>query len=131
MRNTGTYVPSHFTILASEYVVNFAFWAIIAVFIVTSLIWPWWKSFWGVNIVSLELAIDLALVPSVLSLDFGFSRLTSWPGAWVQIGAVFLAACIVVWRGFLIIHDQLRGAQVAPVQLWWALLRSAGRRLRH
>lgn len=123
------YEPPHSLVLATEWVVNFGFWTMIAFFVVTTCVWPWWKSFWGVNIVSLELSIGLALLPSTLSLDFDFSRLTSAAGAWLQVGAVFLASCVVIWRGVLIIHDQLKGAQVTPLRLWRAALGSLARRL--
>lgn len=117
------YIPPHALLVTDEWVINFAFWTMIAFFVVTSMVWPWWKSFWGVNIVFLELVIGLALLPAVLSLDFGFSRLTSTAGAWIQIAAVFLAGCIVLWRGALIIHDQLKGAQVSPLRFLLVLLR--------
>lgn len=126
----AVYVPPHYVILIGDWVINFTFWTMIAFFAIATAVWPWWKSFWGWNIVTLELAIGLALLPGILAIDFGINRFMSLGAAWIQIFAVFLAGCIVLWRGALVLNDQLRGAEVTPVQLVMAFARSAARRLR-
>lgn len=91
-----------------EYGANFAFWASVSVLAGTSLIWPWWKSFWGINIVSLESALALALLPFVMSYDFGVRIGNSPPFAWTEAASLWLMGAVIVWRGFLVIQQQLR-----------------------
>lgn len=62
------------------------------------------------NIVLLEAAISLALITTVLSRDFGI-RVSTTSGIWVEIVALWLVGIIVIWRGAMIIIEQLRGAQ--------------------
>lgn len=89
---------------------NVAFWASITFLVSISIIWPWWKSSWGANIVLLELGISLALLPGVFSYDFGV-HISTIAGGWVDVAALWLIAVIIVWRGGMIIIEQLRGAR--------------------
>src|SRR5215472_16862785 len=85
-----------------------AFWAPVALIMITSVIWPWWKSFWGLNIVLLEVAISLALLPSILFIDFNVHLNTTF-GAWLVVLSLWSVGAIIVWRGALVIIEQLRG----------------------
>lgn len=91
--------------------VNVAFWPAFLFTPLISFVWPWWKSFWGINIVTLEIAIMLALINAVLSTDFGLHVTNSVALAWVEIAALYLVGAIVTWRGFLVIIEQVRGVR--------------------
>jgi hypothetical protein len=93
-----------------DYGANVAFWASVGFFLSTSVIWPWWRSFWGVNIIALEGALGLALLPFIMSYDFGVRIVSSLVFAWVEGVSLWLIGIIIVWRGFLVVSQQLRGA---------------------
>jgi hypothetical protein len=95
-----------------NYGANVAFWASVSFFFLTSLVWPWWRSFWGVNIIALEGALGLALLPFIMSYDFGVHIVSSLVFAWVEGVSLWLIGVIIVWRGFLVVSQQLRGAGV-------------------
>lgn len=122
------YVPSHLLTLATEMSVTFSFWTMIGVGLVTTMVWPWWRSFWGVNLISLDGSISLALFPAMLSIDFGINRFDNAWGAWIEIVSITLAGLIVLWRGLLVMITQMRGSEITPVQLWLSLLKTALRR---
>ena len=124
----STYVPSHLIIMATDIAVTFSFWALFLAAGITTLVWPWWKTSWGINLFSLDVAVCLALCPGMLRIDFHLTLLDSTLGAWVEIASIALAGLIGTWRGALIVIGQLRGAELTPVQLWLALLKSALRR---
>lgn len=58
----------------------------------------WWANPVGRTIVLKDLALILVLIPSILSLFFHFSRLTSYIAAWFDMGAFALVPVIMVWR---------------------------------
>jgi hypothetical protein len=93
-----------------EYGANVAFWSSVFFFLLTSLIWPWWRSFWGVNIIGLEIALAVALLPFVMSYDFGVRIGASPAFAWSEGTSLWLMGVFIVWRGFLVVGQQLRGA---------------------
>lgn len=102
----------------TEWAVNFSFWASVAFFIGIGVVWPWWKSFWGVNIVSLEGALMLAMFPFALSYEFGIRIRDSPVFAWIEATALWLVGIIVVWRGYMIISQQVRGATGMGLLTW-------------
>lgn len=85
---------------------GFLFWVSGAFPVVVSVIWPWWQSWWGRNIVSLDVAIALALLPSTLYHQFGVMPSTYLFG-WITVGALFGAGIVVAWRTVLIFRTQL------------------------
>jgi hypothetical protein len=92
-----------------EYAIWFSFLAAVAFPLVTSLFWPWWQHSWGWNIVTLEMAIAVALLPAWLHYAFGFTIAASTGFAWLQVGAVMLVGVIIVWRTVLIFLTQRHG----------------------
>jgi hypothetical protein len=92
---------------------NIAFWSSFTFLTLISIVWPWWKSAWGVNIILLEFAISLALLPSIASHDFGFHTATSSGALWLDVAALWLVGIIVIWRGGMIIIEQVRGVRKA------------------
>ena len=62
---------------------------------------------WGRNIVSLEMALALALLPGVLHREVGLPVNTFLYG-WIVVAAIFAAGIIVVWRGFIVFKTQWR-----------------------
>lgn len=59
---------------------------------------PWWRDHIGFTIVAESILLVGALVPTVLSLFFDFSRLTSDIAAWTDIGLVGLISPVMIWR---------------------------------
>jgi hypothetical protein len=90
---------------------NAAFWSSAAFLLVISIVWPFWKSFWGINIVMLELAIALALLPGILMHDFGLHVLSNSAVGWIEVVALWLVGIIVIWRGGLIITEQVKATR--------------------
>jgi hypothetical protein len=99
-----------YLITLARWGVNAAFWPAVAFMAFAWTVWPFWKSQWGLNIILLELAIALALISSVLSVDFGLHIADNVVLAWVEIVSLFLVGAIITWRGFLIMSSQLTGA---------------------
>lgn len=93
--------------------INVAFWPAIAFTPVISFFWPWWKSFWGINIVTLELAIALALIVSIVHTDFGVAVVSNLALAWTEVIALWLVGIIIIWRGALVIITQVRGNRLS------------------
>jgi hypothetical protein len=104
-------VTPHYIIELGKWGVNIAFWPAFAFSFLISFIWPWWKSSWGINIVSLEFAIVLALISPVIATDFGAHFTSNITFAWIEIIALFLVGVIVTWRGALVISVQMKGTQ--------------------
>jgi hypothetical protein len=71
----------------------------IAVFIGLYTAWAsWWRNPIGRTIVAKSALLALALLPSVLSLFWHFSRLTSHIAAWSDIVIFALIAVVMGWR---------------------------------
>lgn len=102
-------MTSGFLLFLAKLAINVAFWPALLFLLLIGLVWPWWKSFWGINIVSLELAIVLALLSSIIEVDFHYSVEQNVLMGWVSVAALFLVGGIIIWRGFLVISAQLRG----------------------
>jgi hypothetical protein len=99
---------SHVLMVVDHVLINAAFITSLLFVPVTSAYWPWWQSWWGRNIVILELCIAGTLLGSVLFLDFGISSV-----AFQWIAAFFLTAIIliVIWRAVMIWAEQRKGAR--------------------
>ena len=93
----------------AEYAVWFAFLASALFPAVTSAFWPWWKTTWGWNIVTLDLGVALALLPSWLSITFGLRVTANYPFAWLTVISVFAVGAVVTWRAVLIWRAQRHG----------------------
>jgi len=94
----------------SEWGASFAFWSAVGFIIFSGTAWPWWQSQWGVNIISLEIAIALALLEPVMAYDFGLHGASDITLAWVEMIALWLVGFIILWRGLLVLSAQLNGA---------------------
>lgn len=91
-----------------KWALNASFWMAVGFIATTWTVWPWWKSSWGINIISLEGAISLALLPGILGYDFGV-RFSQTAAGWVDVLSLGLVAFIIGWRGYLVVAAQLRG----------------------
>lgn len=101
----------HYVVELAKWGVNIAFWPACAFTFLISFVWPWWKSSWGINIVSLESAIILALISPVISTDFNTHIASNLAFAWVEVVALFLVGIISTWRGVLVISAQMKGTR--------------------
>lgn len=93
----------------SKWLINIAFFTGLLFPVVTRAYWPWERSWWGRNIVALELCISLTLLGSVLRIDLGinsFSLLLGWTG----MAGLSSVVVVVIWRSIMIYHDQRQGA---------------------
>lgn len=91
--------------------VQAGFWASVAFPTVTATFWPWWKSWWGRNLVALDLAIALSLLSAVLQVEFDMEP-GSTPGhvlLWISSVSLCLVPVVIVWRGVLTWVSQRRG----------------------
>jgi hypothetical protein len=71
----------------------------IGAFVACYSLWAKWRSnAIGRTIVYKDIAIILVLLPSILSIFVGFSRLTSHIAAWFDIGSFALVPAIMCWR---------------------------------
>ena len=102
---------AHLLLMVEEIALQAAFWASAVFPLVTSLFWPWWQSEWGRNIIALEAAIALTLLPDILIIEFGMVP-GSTPGhvlLWTATVSLCLVTVIIVWRGALIFRAQRAG----------------------
>jgi hypothetical protein len=90
----------------SEYVVWYAFVVTVLFPVVTSAFWPWWKSAWGWNIVTLEMGIALALLAPWLRFAFGIRIVSSYVAGWSEITAIGICGGVVTWRAVIIYLTQ-------------------------
>ena len=93
------------------YGIQVGFWVAVAFPVVSAFFWPWWRHAWGMTIVALDVAIALALLVSVMTLEFGLV-LGSTPGyvlAWTEAFSLWAIPAIIVWRAFLVFRTQRRG----------------------
>ena len=58
----------------------------------------WWRNPVGRTIVVKDILLVLVLIPSVLSLFFTFSRLSSHIAAWVDVALLGALAPVMLWR---------------------------------
>lgn len=86
---------------------GFLFWMSAVFPFAVSVIWPWWLSTWGRNIVSFEIAISCALLPSTIYNEFGIDT-HSYVFDWFTVAGLYSAGTIVGWRMILIFKDQYR-----------------------
>lgn len=95
----------HLIKILGEWGVNAAFIIPFLFPFVVRLYWDWTKSSWGWNIVTLELAIALALIRSFLVVDFNISRGAIW-FEWLTVVSLWAIPIIIVWRAYIIWHRQ-------------------------
>lgn len=91
---------------AADAEVMVAFWVSLAFPFVTRFFWPWNESWWGWNIVMLDLSIAGALFPDWLYLTFHISDV--WL-QWLQVFFLGLVTVNVVWRTVMIWRTQRNG----------------------
>lgn len=92
----------------AELIVNFVNWGINVAFIVSLVfpiairpIWAWTKHSWGWNIVVLDWAISLALLPVWVHRAFNLNPDTYLFG-WIQAASIWIVPVIILWRAVII-----------------------------
>lgn len=95
--------PDHALVVYDHVLINAAFIVSLLFTPVVSLFWPWWKEWWGQNIVALELCIAGTLLSSWLYIDFGVN---SDVLQWLTAGFLTLIVLVIVWRTALIWYTQ-------------------------
>jgi len=83
--------------------VLFAFGCSLVLIVGVSLIWAWWESWLGRSLMSLDVAISLALAPAVLRVLFGLTtaRLVIacyYAASLFTVGLIMMWRLVVVWR---------------------------------
>lgn len=111
--------------------VNFVFVTSLLFPVVTGSYWPWWRSWWGRNIVGLEICIAATLMEAVLYIDFGIDNIAL---RWTQIMALSMVGVFVAWRAVMIWRTQRDGtaadnALLAACDAWDAAPTVAEREL--
>jgi hypothetical protein len=87
--------------------VSVTFWVSFAFPFIAALIWPWWKSWWGRNIVALEICIAVTLLPSIAFQYFNLKADVNTL-QWIQVVALATVPVVVLWRVAMIWYDQRR-----------------------
>lgn len=59
---------------------------------------PWWRDPIGRTIVIKDILLALLLVPSILSLFFHFSRVSSRIAAWTDLALFAAMTPVMIWR---------------------------------
>lgn len=87
-------------------------WGINVAFVISALfpivirpIWAWTRSSMGLNVVTLDVVVALALLPTWLHRTFSVNALTL-PFIYVQAISIWLVPTVVVWRALIIWHEQ-------------------------
>lgn len=62
---------------------------------------PWWRNPIGRTLVIKTSLIMLLFVPSILSLFFHFTRVTSWVAAWLDVAVIGAITPVMIWRTFV------------------------------
>jgi hypothetical protein len=73
---------------------------------------PWQRNPIGRTIVIKDILLVVILVPTVLSLFFHFSRLTSHVAAWIDIGAFGLIVPVMLWR--VVVFERIHREKQEP-----------------
>lgn len=84
--------------------VQAGFWVALAFPVVTGAYWPWHRSWWGRNLVALDMVIMLALLGSTLHYEFGLDYGHA-PGhvlLWVTAVSLCLVPAVLIWRMVMI-----------------------------
>jgi hypothetical protein len=85
--------------------INAAFIAALLFPFVVRTYWAWEKSDWGINIVSLELLIALALLPLWVRHITGYGGNMYFYG-WLEAASLWGIPVIILWRAIIIWRNQ-------------------------
>lgn len=95
---------------AVEWSVNLAFWSAVLFPAVIGLIWPWWRDWWGQNMIALDLCIAGTTLGLVLRYDWSVRSVSL---AWVDVVSLSLSFAVIAWRAAMIFRAQ-RSRNGAP-----------------
>jgi hypothetical protein len=101
---------AEFLHVASEVVVQAAFWSALAFIAWYSALAPWWRYSVGRAIVAMDSAIALATFPTTLGLIFGASVIASPFFTWLTVFAFGCIPVITTYRGVIVWRIQRRAA---------------------
>ena len=85
-----------------------AFWVCAVWPAVTATFWPWWQHEWGWNMVIKTELIAVALLSSILKIEFGIT--SGYVLLWTTVAAVTAIPVVVAWRTWIIWRGQHEGA---------------------
>lgn len=100
--------------IASEWVIQLAFWCSVAFPVWYTICAPWWRYSAGRAIVALDSAIALATGPTVAGLIFGAPLVASAVFAWVTVAAFGCIPVIAIYRGVIVWQVQRDAAATPP-----------------
>lgn len=92
---------------AVEWAVNLAFWGAVLFPAAVGLIWPWWRDWWGQNMVALDLCVAGTTLGLVLRYDWGVKSVSL---AWVDVVSLSLSFVVIAWRAVMIFRAQRSSA---------------------
>lgn len=75
---------------------------------------PWWRDPIGRTIVTKDMLLLLALIPSVLSLFFKFTRVGSHIAAWVDVVLLGAMGPVMLWR--IVIWQRVHAGKVGKTE---------------
>jgi hypothetical protein len=101
---------AQFLRVASEVVIQAAFWSALGFIAWYSLLARWWEYSVGRAIVAMDSAIALATFPTVLGLIFGASVVASPFYTWLTVAAFAAIPVITTYRGVIVWRIQRRAA---------------------
>jgi hypothetical protein len=85
-------------ILCLRIVVGAGILSVLAFVVQYTRLAPWWRNEIGRTLVVKDILLILLLIPSLLSLFFRFSRLTSHVAAWTDIALIGALTPVMLWR---------------------------------
>lgn len=92
---------------AGETVTLAAFFANVVFIVVYLTLAPWWRTPLGRNIMALDVALSLALLPATLHYLFGVTVADNPVFGWFVVAMVALVALIVMQRTLILLRLQL------------------------
>jgi hypothetical protein len=105
---------AEFLRIASEWVIQGAFWCALAFIAWYSIIAPWWRLSIGRALVALDIAVALATLSTVLGLIFGPAAVAGPFFQWLTVAAFGAIPVITCWRMVIVWRVQRDGARRDP-----------------
>lgn len=87
-------------------VLNVICWTSFIIPAVLATFWPWHESDWGKILISLDVCVGLAVLPSTIKHDWGFPPYLFYEFAWLSTLSLTAIPIIGIWRAVMIWRKQ-------------------------